>query len=643
MAPSNWLLWDRIRDFARGGRIYQQEKIFQDQSDLNRLATGSDFYDFSKQSSILNQTNLQINRLERYKDYEQMDQTGEMFLALDLYADEASLIDLETKHSLVIRANNKQIKKELEELFFNTLLWDNDCRSIIRYVCKYGDFAAEIIPTRNRNGVSAMRFMNIYNFTRLETKYGELVGFYYQDELTPEPIFLHPWSCMHIRLTSYENTYTPYGRSIIDGSRKSFKQLRLMEDAALIYRITRSPEKRVFKIPVGSLPPSQIPEYMQAIARSFKRQRFYNPTSGTFDERYSPMTQEDDFFLPMRQDGVGPTIDTLPGAENLDQIADIEYFKKKMIAPTKIPFARVGIGSGAGESNDKSLSQSHAEFAKAVRWVQSKVALGITKLAIVHLALRGYSEEDCKGFELSLASTSAMEDLYRMETWQTRVGVMADLKDIGWFPKEFIITKFTDLPPDEIEEIIELEETNDEESSGIGGMGGGMGGSDFDSMGEMDDMGGDDMDDSGMGDDMGGGNEGMGMGDDMGGGDEDVDDELKESVDYEKMLIKKVATDTRRRNRSDFIRRLHNKKNNNVITSSFDYLLESNELDNLQRDDVNSGVINESDEPDEYSNRVVVISNIEPSDAEQVKEEVKSILIKSRELQEDYDCEELED
>ena len=380
-----------------------------------------------------------------------------------------SLVDPERKHTLIIRARNKRLKTELEDFLFNTLQWDTYCRPTVRYLCKYGDMPYEIVLNKARDGVASLRFMNVYNFTRIETRYGDLVGFFYMDAITPEPQFFHPWQVMHTRLTSFENIYHPYGRSILDGGRKAFKQLRLMEDAALIYRITRAPEKRKFTIPVGLIPAKEVPEYMQMIARNFKRQRFYNPSTGAFDERYSPLIQEDDFFLPRRPDGQGPDVDVLPGAENLDQIADIEYFKKKMIAPTKIPFSRVGIGEGGGESNEKSLSQSHSEFAKAVQWVQREVATGLTKVAIVHLALRGYSVEDLKGFEIALTATSAMEELYRIETWQTRVGVMADLKDLGWFPKEWIVTHFTDLSPDEIEELKEMEGT---ESSG--GPGGGI-------------------------------------------------------------------------------------------------------------------------------------------------------------------------
>jgi hypothetical protein len=540
------------------------------------MLVGGGLLDQNSQSAILEQTNLQINRLERYKDFEQMDQTGEISLALDLYADEASLIDPEKKHALIIRAEEKQIKEELEDLFHNILHWDRLARPLIRYLCKYGDWAGEIVLDENRSGVSALRFMNIYNFTRIETRFGDLVGFFYQDELNPEPMFLHPWSCMHLRLTSFENIYNPYGKSILEGGRKAFKQLRLMEDAALIYRITRAPEKRKYKIPVGMLPADQVPEYMLSVARTFKRNRFYNPSTGTYDERYSPMTQEDDFYLPQRPDGSGPDIETLPGAENLDQIADIEYFKKKMISPLKIPFARVGIGEGSGEPNEKSLSSSSNEFAKAINWVQNEVAYGLTKVAYVHLALRGYDVEDIKGFELSLPASSAIDDLYRMETWQTRSAVMHELKDLGWFPKEWIVTNFTDLSPDEIEDLNEMEA----EESGMGGGGGGLGGmGGGEELGDLEgDLGGE-----GLEGDLGGGLE-----DDLGGEEEiPTEEEAPEDMlegyngELEKKIITEMKSEKIIRSVKNRIYRHRRFARERKIASLFDNMVESNELDGL--------------------------------------------------------------
>lgn len=628
--PSNWPLFDRIRALTKQNRLYQAERIAQDQSSLDKLAVGGTLGD-NTQSAILEQTNLQINRLERYKDYEQMDQTGEISLALDLYADEGSMVDSERKHTIVIRARNRRLKKELEYFFYDTLLWDSHCRPTLRYLCKYGDMPFEIVPSQNRDAVSSLKFISVYDFTRIETRFGDLVGFFHMDPLSSEPQFLHPWQVVHMRLTSFENIFNPYGRSILDGGRKAFKQLRLMEDAALIYRLTRAPEKRVFKIPVGMIPAQEVPEYMQMIARNFKRQRFYNPTTGTFDERYSPIVQEDDFFLPRRPDGSGPEIETLAGAQNLDQIADIEYFKKKMIAPMKIPFERVGIGEGAGAASEKSLSQSHSEFAKSIQWIQREVAIGLKKAAIVHLALRGYTVEDLKGFDINLTATSAMEELYRIETWQTRVGVMADLKDLGWFPKEWIVTHFTDLSPDEIEELREMEETDAQGGPG-GGSPGGLGpmGGGLDMGGDMgDDMGGDiDVD---MG--LGGEGEGVaepeaGMGGEAGG---ETLDLAGLDINGQKSLLVEMMRQGKREKVKKLLTEWHDRLNkpdvDDEIRNGFEFMAETREFDGLNSssDLIIESKVDEQDREDAIKQNYGVLVesyNVDENDSDIIEDDL---------------------
>jgi len=446
-------LWDRVSALFRRANVYRQENLFADQSRLDRIIAGGELLDFSKQHAILEQTNLQINRLERYKDYDQMDEVGEISMGLDLYADEATETDSERKHVVMVKAKSKGIKEELEDFLYNTLSIDGFARPAIRYLCKYGDAPFEIVPVKNRDAVASLRIMNVYNFTRVETKHGDLVGFFFQNELANEPVFLHPWSVAHLRLTTFENIFHPYGCSVCNPSRKPFKQLRLMEDAALVYRVTRAPERRVFKIPIGNIPAKEVWGYLENISRQFKKRRIFNPTTGEIDERWSPLIQEDDYWLPQRPDGTGPTIDTLPGGQNLDQIADIVYFKKKALAAMKIPFAKVGLTEGTGEDTMKRASHMSPEFATAVQWVQREFLSGLKKVCFVHLALRGYKVEDLKSFDLFMTASSAIDELYRIETWKSRSAVIGELKDTELFPHKWIIRNFTDLTEEEVDEL----------------------------------------------------------------------------------------------------------------------------------------------------------------------------------------------
>ena len=456
-------LWDRIRLFAKRGNVYNHENLIQNQSDLSKVfPNGQASLDLSDPNFLVDQTNVQINRLERYKDYDQMDEVGEITLALDLYADEASLRDPERNHSVFVKTNSIRLKNEIEDFLYDTLNIDAMIRPITRYLCKYGDFACEIVSNQNRSGVASVRTMQVYNFTRVETKYGDLVGFFYQEE-GAEPQYYHPWQVCHMRLTSFEQVFHPYGRSILDGARRDFRRLRLMEDAALVYRLVRAPEKRLFKVPVGNLPPKEREQYIQIIARRFKKHKFINPATGAMDERYAPHIQDDDFWVPVTADGNGVEVETLQGAENLDAIADIEYFKKKMVSALKIPFHRVGIGESEGDPG-KSIAAQSPEFSKAVQWVQDQVCVGIKKIVLVDLILKDYPIDELKNFEINMTSASAIDELYRIETWASRVDIMGGLKELGMFPDDWIVESFTNITQDELQLMQKAEELKEAEN-----------------------------------------------------------------------------------------------------------------------------------------------------------------------------------
>jgi len=471
----SWQTYERLRAFFRDIKVYRHERLFADQHSMANIISGGEIMDLSTQSSLIQQTNLQINRLERYKDFEQMDQVGEISNALDIYGNEASLIDPEKKHAIMVRAKSNRVRDEIEDLFYNILMVDNNLQPWIRYLVKFGDLPLEIVTDADRTGVMTLKHMNVYNFTRIETKHGDMVGFFYQDEQANKPTLFHPWQVAHIRLMSLENIYNPYGRSLLDGARKHFKQLRLLEDSAIVYRVTRAPEKRVFTIPVGQVPTHDIPQYIELIARQFKKKQFFDPASGDVNERWHPLIQEDDFWMPQREDGTGPTVDTLPGAQNLDEIADIEYFQKKMVSGLKIPHSRVGIGE-ADEGSSEPLSKIAPEFAKQVQHIQQHVVNGLTKVAIVHLALRGYTSEDIKNFDIQMTASSAIDELYRMEVWASRADTIEALKGTELFPDEWLLKHFTRMTEDEIKDMQEEKEKRDIEAIQAGiQLGGGLG------------------------------------------------------------------------------------------------------------------------------------------------------------------------
>lgn len=465
-------VFDKLRLFLRNAGIQQHERMYLDNQNLADFAANTSHRSSRRYAEFLEQAAVSTNRIERYRDYYQMSGTGEISLALDMYADEASLIDFEKKHSFWISSKSSAVKKELEQLFYKQMMLDDQLRPLTRSLCMMGDFAAEIKLNRDRDGVEAILPFDIENFVRVELENGDLVGYFCHGPYSDAMDYYHPWQCVHIRLLDYNGFFRPYGRSILEGARKHFRQLRLMEDAAIVYRLTRSPMKRIITIPVGHLPAREIEKHIDMVAAGFKKKRAWDFRSNDISEQWSPHIQEDDFFLPQRPDGTGPKIDTLPGADNLDQIADIEYFKKKMIAGLKIPFSRVGIGD-TGEDSKQSLSQVAPEFAKAIVWIQRQVAIGLKKIGCVHLALRGYSAEDIRDWDIHMTASSAIDELYRHETWKTRADTIDSLKNTELFTEKFLVAKFTDLTEDEIEALEREKKLREEEGEGEEGEEGG--------------------------------------------------------------------------------------------------------------------------------------------------------------------------
>ncbi|MHA1748427.1 MAG: portal protein, partial [Promethearchaeota archaeon] len=234
----------------------------------------------------------------------------------------------------------------------------------------------------------------------------------------------------------------------------------------IVVHNTRAPEKRVITIPVGDIPAAEVDEYMVQQARRFKKRNYMDLGFNDVSSRWNPMIAQDDYFLPQRPDGVGPTITTLAGAENLDKIEDIEYFKKKMISALKIPFNRVGIGEQPNDAQ-QSLSQVAPEFAKSVQWIQREIISGLKKIAFVHLALKRFNEDEIRNFDINMTASSAIDELYRIETWSSRAGVIRDLLASG-LPMEYVFKRFTDLSDDEIEKIKNQQQQQQQQQQGGG-------------------------------------------------------------------------------------------------------------------------------------------------------------------------------
>jgi hypothetical protein len=372
-------------------------------------------------------------RIASYYDYEAMEYTPEIAVALDIFSDEATTAS-ESGKILSVFSESTRIKNELTELFENVLDINTSLNSWARNLCKYGDnfVYLKIVPKKGVVGCTQLPNVEI---TRSEPGFNFVTT---QDAMQKERVTKFFWKDKNIEFNSFEVAHfrllgddrkLPYGTSLLEKVRRIWKQLLLSEDAMLVYRVTRAPERRVYKIFVGNMDDKDIDPYVDKIANNFKRVNMVNSSNGQTDTRYNPLAVDQDYFIPVRDPALTMPIETLPGAQNLSEIADIEYIQKKMLAALRVPKAFLGFDEATGEG--KNLAILDIRFARAVHRVQKSLIQELNKIAIIHLYTKGY-EDDLNNFTLQLTTPSTQADILKVQNWKEKIGLYKDaVSDAG--------------------------------------------------------------------------------------------------------------------------------------------------------------------------------------------------------------------
>jgi len=392
-------------------------------------------------------------RLNLFQDYEAMDADAIISSALDIYSDESTMKS-EYGEVLTINSDNDQIKKILHNLFYDILNIEFNLWPWIRNMCKYGDFFLKL-EIDEKYGITNVVPLPVYDVSRLEgldPENPEFVKFVIesssqasrykrQDSAMKEE--LENFQVAHFRLLSDSN-YLPYGKSQIEGARKIFKQLTLMEDAMLIHRIMRAPEKRVFKLDIGNIPPAEVDNYMQQVINKMKKTPIIDETTGDYNLRYNMQNITEDFFLPVRGGDSGTSIDSLPGL-TYEATEDIEYLKNKLLSSLRIPKAFLGFEENVGSK--ATLAAEDVRFARTIERIQRISISELTKIAIVHLYAQGYQDSDLINFDLKLTSPSTIYEQEKIELWDSKTRLASSMIQDGLLSSEWIyknIFNFTD-------------------------------------------------------------------------------------------------------------------------------------------------------------------------------------------------------
>ena len=390
----------------------------------------------------------QYERQSRYSDYSEMEFTPEIASALDIYSDEVTTFN-EKGQILEVNSENAEIKQILETLFYDVLNIEFNIWSWVRNLCKYGD-CFMFVDAAEQNGI-----LNLYAIPINEIEREE--GFDKEDPfavrfrwLTQGSKVLQNWQVIHFRMLG-NDSFLPYGQSVIEPARRIWRQLILIEDAMLIYRIVRSPERRVFYVDVGNINPEQVDTFMEQIKNKLRRQQIVDPSTGRVDLRYNPLSVDEDYFIPTRGDK-SSKIETLPGGQFTGDIEDVQYIQNKLFAALKVPKAYLGYENDLGSK--ATLAQQDVRFARTIERVQKIVVAELNKIAIIHLFLMGYSGEDLTNFELKLANSSTVHEQQQLELWRLRFEI-ASMAAEGVLDRESIYRRIFKFNDEDIEKIRE--------------------------------------------------------------------------------------------------------------------------------------------------------------------------------------------
>jgi hypothetical protein len=408
----------------------------------------------SMNSTYENYLAYQQIRQELFRDYDSMDMDPIIGAALDIYADESTARN-EYGRVVEIKTNNEQIKELLDNLFYDVLNVDFNLWPWTRNLVKYGDFFLHL-EIADKLGIIGVQPLSTYEITRVEgfdPNNWQAVKFVHTP-LATKSMFVagqkqeyENYEMAHFRLLSDTN-FLPYGKSFLESARRLWKQLSLMEDAMIIHRIVRAPQKRIFKIDVGGIPPNEVDQYVQRIINKSKKTPYVNSTTGEYNLKYNIQNLMEDFYLPVRGSDSGTEITNLDGLE-YSPIEDIDYLKNKMFAALKIPKQHLGY---IEDGNSKAtLAGQDMRFAKTIERLQRIVVDGLEKIAIAHLYAQGIDDTELTNFELSLTVPSVIYEQEKVNLWTAKIELIQKMDQLKVISKDWMYKNILNFTFEEAE------------------------------------------------------------------------------------------------------------------------------------------------------------------------------------------------
>jgi len=414
--------------------------------------------------------NYQYLRAQLYSDYDVMDTDAIVASALDIISDECTLKN-EMGEVLQIRSSDEDIQKILYNLFYDILNIEFNLWSWIRQMNKYGDFFLKL-EIAEKFGVYNVIPYTAYHIMRQEghdPNNPSSIRFRYSPDgyvggttgQYPVPnqkideasgIYFDNYEMVHFRLLTDVN-YLPYGRSYIEPARKLFKQYTLMEDAMLIHRISRAPEKRVFYINVGAIPPNEVENFMKKTITTMKKTPYIDERTGEYNLKYNMQNMLEDFYIPVRGNDQTTKIETTKGLE-YNGIEDVIYLREKLFAALKVPKAFMGYEKDL--TGKATLAAEDIRFARTIDRIQRIILSELYKIALVHLYVQGYRGETLTNFDLSLTTPSIIYDQERIALMKEKVDLAKNIMEAQLLPSDWIYHHIFHFSEDQFDEYRDL-------------------------------------------------------------------------------------------------------------------------------------------------------------------------------------------
>lgn len=364
-----------------------------------------------------------------YRDADLMDQWPEINAGLYIISEEATT--LKDGKMLNVYSQSKRIQAILQDLFYNRLDVNILLPMIVRAVAKYGnEFMFLNISTDN--GVLGWKELPVYEMKRIEegmingyggsmfnATVGEMkpgeVKFVWEGRNIQTPY--QSWQIAHFRLIQ-NSLFLPYGVSQLNGARRAWRMLSMMEDAMLLYRLERSVERRIFKVNIGMIDDTDTEAFLQQYMNRIKRAPIIDPKTGQIDLRKNFLDVGADYIIPIRDGMDGSSIETLQSANNPTSMDDIKYMEEKVLAMLRVPKQFLNFSDSQGKQQNLSLVD--IRFNRMINTIQQAIIMELNKIAIIHLYLLGF-EDDLTNFTLTLNNPSNQIEMMELDNLNKRI------------------------------------------------------------------------------------------------------------------------------------------------------------------------------------------------------------------------------